>query len=1305
MSDDFIVRLEAAKNAMPLSRLMQQYGKLPGGIPQGKFVCPYCGDKSSASLRKSRRGGGEIFKCFKDSCPSATAGEKKSWDEVGFLMHELGKPWREAAIEFLKMTGNWRERESHAPSVMPGKAARKIRNPEPPKKIPHEDDPVGAEEEAPRPPEEQPAPGEVPPGDVPEPTPSPLPDPEGAPLPADEVIQEAGHDGGMSATAGDAPPEPDTPVIEPPQLPPEPPPKDRHDPFKPLRYFYSKLILTDEDKDVLWKKRAILPETAELVGLKSSVRSNEDLLISMEGMFPTAELLGCGLYLEKNGRAVPNSQFYGWGITGKKDADKNFVWDWVYPILIPYFNPAGEVIHLRPHRGMSKEKAPMLYVVRQAGKPIKETDADLLRTAMITEGEFKAIAFWQATGQMRDKADQLAVGSLPGITMAKILQADIEEWLAIEGARAVVVAFDNEDKSTPGLPGYKDKVWKRVDAKGWALFLAQVLAKNGYDAKIGNIPDQWRDANGKADWDGALEKLVREFHGGAVPVMESKPVWTRCAPRVDRMFRKVLQDAVPAYELTQPGLFETEELRAIRNLLARLSRVPMLLQGGSETKSIAGKLQRLVKKLTHDRGRIGSDKMKWAMLNVAREYRELDGRYYILKPLSDKAIAAWAVELHNAGERDDVEMKRACEVMLKGKPTFITDFVIEPKYHLRKSNGKSIRLISIISVHCDPGTGQPKESGLVELDSESFAQPSKFRTWLLEVGGFAWKAGERELNDLQFDMNTSLAFKEVTEVPIRGYHSDTKLWFYGDVAMADSVGEILPDEDKIFWYEGLGYKLGTRDQEGQEFCQKDPELHPKMNAKDHLPHVDGVDPVVNLFEEASIKMFETLGSEEGFLAIGMFLSYPAAPEIFRRFSGFPGLWLHGATGHGKSSVARWGLRFSGFSHIEKGVPLPDTSEVGASIAGQQYSNVPIWLEEFQPNSRPGMIEKLKNFYGRESGLKKRVDMDNRKILTAPIVSGIATSTDAQLKNRYVHIHVARQKRQADHFWWFEENSPKFFFVGRAIMRDRAKYAKLVLENLKEWFEDPLLASTDSRVKTAYGVGYAAFCAACQLFDSRLKGALPKLKQWMLKNVAEAVIEVKRQVNINAFWNDVLEALQAGALGETTTDLLRIFAYRETKAAHPPTIGENDASQQTQYAWKTTRIYFKPDLLIGLLRAYKRKSGKDLELDRGDLRSQMKTLSYWGGDEKTMRFMGIGGQMNRTAERCWCINLDFHELGYVYVLDEEFRKSLFTEGDEAQQRWLPQTDWLDPRRGDLFALIDAIERGMSKVNNHDSSGEK
>src|ERR1700690_3664447 len=98
----------------------------------------------------------------------------------------------------------------------------------------------------------------------------------------------------------------------------------------------------------------------------------------------------------------------------------------------------------------------------------------------------------------------VACGALPGITMAKCLFGDIEEWLERSNVRQVVIGYDNEDKSNPDLPGYQEEKWKRFDAEVWARFLARQLAKEGYEGKVCHLPDAWRNAAGQADWDGRL---------------------------------------------------------------------------------------------------------------------------------------------------------------------------------------------------------------------------------------------------------------------------------------------------------------------------------------------------------------------------------------------------------------------------------------------------------------------------------------------------------------------------------------------------------------------------------------------------------------------------------------------------------------------------------------------------------------------------------------------------------------------------------------------------------------------------------
>jgi hypothetical protein len=106
-----------------------------------------------------------------------------------------------------------------------------------------------------------------------------------------------------------------------------------------------------------------------------------------------------------------------------------------------------------------------------------------------------------------------AVACLPGITMAKPLFPDIEEWLERVAVRQVVIAYDNEAKDDRNLPGYKAEEWKRHDAQIWARYLARQLQKEGYDARVCVLPKEWRDSKGKADWDGALAQKLTELNG------------------------------------------------------------------------------------------------------------------------------------------------------------------------------------------------------------------------------------------------------------------------------------------------------------------------------------------------------------------------------------------------------------------------------------------------------------------------------------------------------------------------------------------------------------------------------------------------------------------------------------------------------------------------------------------------------------------------------------------------------------------------------------------------------------------------
>jgi hypothetical protein len=271
----------------------------------------------------------------------------------------------------------------------------------------------------------------------------------------------------------------------------------------------------------LLQKRGLTPETCAATWLKANPRANEKLLQAMPEHFDWDERQASGLWLEADRKRRldrrPNTQFCGKGQVGKKpeksrrDENDKWQWGWCEPVLIPYFNEAGELVKLRPHKGGAASGtaagAERIYVPRDY-----RTAADTVEkfpTVIVCEGEFKAIAIWQEIGagaalNYGDTQPPIGVCALPGISFAKNMnyRADLEEWLRAVECRRVMVAFDDEDKSDKPLR-------QRFDAVKYARYLALDLSRKlKITGLFIKLPEEWR-TKGKADWDGGLVKLLR----------------------------------------------------------------------------------------------------------------------------------------------------------------------------------------------------------------------------------------------------------------------------------------------------------------------------------------------------------------------------------------------------------------------------------------------------------------------------------------------------------------------------------------------------------------------------------------------------------------------------------------------------------------------------------------------------------------------------------------------------------------------------------------------------------------------------
>jgi hypothetical protein len=286
----------------------------------------------------------------------------------------------------------------------------------------------------------------------------------------------------------------------------------------------------------LYEKRGLTPWTCQELAFRANPRRNELLLREVLEIVGIDEMLAAGLYLDADRRRKlerrPNTQFCGKGQVGKKpeaerrDVEDKWQWGWCEPLLIPYFDALGQLVKLRPHKGGAKSTTlageEHIYVPRRfkaAGDTVEK-----FSEVVICEGEFKAAAIWQTIGGGADDLfgePVMGVCALPGISFAKspAMREELEEWLRDVGCQKVYVAFDAEDNSHRPLR-------QRFDAQIYARYLAEDLHRKLHlAALVVTLPDEWKNSRGKADWDGALAKMV-----AAEAVLDAAPVTEENAP-------------------------------------------------------------------------------------------------------------------------------------------------------------------------------------------------------------------------------------------------------------------------------------------------------------------------------------------------------------------------------------------------------------------------------------------------------------------------------------------------------------------------------------------------------------------------------------------------------------------------------------------------------------------------------------------------------------------------------------------------------------------------------------------------------
>ena len=799
--------------------------------------------------------------------------------------------------------------------------------------------------------------------------------------------------------------------------------------------------------------------------------------------------------------------------------------------------------------------------------------------------------------------------------------------------------------------------------------------------------------------------------------------------RARRAFEAAIDSAVPVKQIAARGLFTDEEEQFIQQEVARMLWEPKLPNAGAQER----KWMKMLQDYARDESLVVGVKLACSRYAQAMEkclplqerirkagrWIELPGCYYSRKPVTatnNKDLFRLACQLRQeASEAKDYKRKWLAEFLLTGLPMAVSNFKLECLYLLRGDDGNVMRLVRLTNTKGEMSEGR-EIGGADVLPSDMGSSAEKFRQWVQSKGNFTWGceggAGNVELQLLQLDVTEDVAFRTVRLIEYVGWHelkassrtgslhapgSDFRrgLWFMDECVYTPEGETLMPDDDGIFWYDTEGYALSRKGRE-LDFIQGRPQMRPEVNVAnvefdtgDWDPmarEIHRTNPLGGFFREVCRRFSDSAGGPEGWMSVGSILGFAAAPEVFARQGNFPSVWVAGQMGSGKTTYVAWLMSVCGFQ-LKSGMGLisKNVTAVGIACQLENYSNVPLWLDEFRQHQIAADKEPmLRDSYGRLLAGKWTPDGIQRAIRTMTVISGESTSSDAATRSRYPHVLLSESKRIGNHHGWMHSHQEFFALFFRELLIRRREFVALVLKQIDMWMAHPDLQAVSSRDRITHAVSYAAMAAASVLFESHDSGEITAFRRFMANHASSAAADVQSDVNVNVFIQDLVTAYEQDAIPE------ECFLVKTTRVNHPP-----GSPNQTAGGWNSYELYIEPHGAIAALQMWLRKGNAETTLRYKDYRDQLSKNSFWIPN-RSATSTGLRMRMSRAGEAksvkvVWGIYVDKHPLGLQSVSDEEFEASMAPAESVPLGTIGPVFLEGDPRKGPLFAIIEGILR--------------
>jgi hypothetical protein len=727
-----------ALTALPLE---QVFAKFDLDIGPRRTNCPFCDPKTKGRGKFKISDTGKSFGCYRTSCSASREGD---WDgrdtnAIGLYQYHYGIDRREASLRWFLDSGAI-DHETFEANLTP-KAPEKAK--------------VSAPKKEPAQPK------------TPETTDEPAPDP----------LLDAGID--EDDQIPDITPAPATAVAPKPTAAPAPhrPAPKPSGLYAPWAELHASMKLLQSDREMLRTERGITDEFIDLIGFKSSPKSNRELIENLRTNYTDEWLLNLGiLKMPKSaGEPIANALLTGLGPDGCYE-DGGRKRSFTNPLLIPYHDDRNSPFYMQPHKDCL---TPSKVYKRNGfsgiynslfGFPIFE-HFNRPRTIVISEGELKCAA-----------AATCGICTLacPGISFIQneAFRTRLIDFIRTHYIKEVIIVWDNDDRS------HKPRD-QRYDVQIYQLVMAEVIYENcACKVRVGTLPASLRDDNGGADWDSILTALIRE-HG------ESDG-----RKRATDIFQKVLQDAVPPLRTLELFTDRGSDRSFINSQVSRRSHKfkRNIKIGGDDERNLAGRIRYYAPDLAalYNSSYKCFYTLRPAKYSEAREKKITEAKSTLSEMMANPEDFSAIVRQANLLE--------SLETRSLGTPNVCSNFSLEGQYRINRLNNQGIA--RIIKAYIP---AERRSVSTATLTASDISRPVQFKEWCANNLGATYTGGD-QVGLISSDLDAETAFRDISELDIYGYDKGSKLFNFGTSSYELDGTEIIPDCDNIIWSK-TGYQI------------------------------------------------------------------------------------------------------------------------------------------------------------------------------------------------------------------------------------------------------------------------------------------------------------------------------------------------------------------------------------------------------------------------------------------------------------------------------------------------------------------